>query len=117
MTALSFDEARRLAAENGQEHILRFWDRLDRQAKDALLADVASIDFKLMKRLIDEWIHNEPAPERFETIDPVPLTAIAFSLLDPNTAPAPHLPATLASSIITQAAGTRFSPAGPIHIM
>ena len=73
MTALSFDEARRLAAENGQEHILRFWDRLDRQAKDALLADVASIDFKLMKRLIDEWIHNEPAPERFETIDPVPL--------------------------------------------
>ena len=65
-------EARSLLGEHGQEHLLRFWDRLNEQDRRELLDQVETIDFGLMNRLAETWIHNEPAPETFERIEPVP---------------------------------------------
>lgn len=59
-------------AEYGQDHILRFWDELNTDQRVALLRQIESIDLELMKRLADEWILNEPAPEHFDSIQPVP---------------------------------------------
>jgi len=58
---------------NGQEHVLRFWSWLDDASKASLLEQIRSIDFPLMNSLIEKWVLNEPAPEQFSQIDPVPL--------------------------------------------
>ena len=68
----------------GQGHVLRFWDNLSSSEREGLLAQVASIDFDLMQRLAAEWIHNEPPPERFSRIEPVPTIPCA----DPSRADA-----------------------------
>ncbi len=65
------------AAEYGQEQVFRFWERLDGDARSRLLADVAAIDFPLMQRLVDTWVKDEPAPEHFDDIAPVPTYPIA----------------------------------------
>ena len=36
----------------GQEHILRFWDELDYEARKKLLAQIDRIDFQLVTRLV-----------------------------------------------------------------
>jgi len=69
----SFDDIQRLLADNGQEHLLRFWNRLDQTARKSLLDDIRAIDFHLMNRLIEQWVLHEPSPERFSEIRPVPL--------------------------------------------
>jgi len=71
--ALSYEEARERLAENGQAHVLRFWDTLAAPERQALLRQIAGIDFALARRLIDIWIRNEPAAERIERIEPIPL--------------------------------------------
>jgi UDP-N-acetylglucosamine/UDP-N-acetylgalactosamine diphosphorylase len=70
---LSESDARDRLEQNNQEHILRFWDKLDQSQRDMLLAQIDTIDFKLMNRLIERWIENEPPEERFEEIKPVPV--------------------------------------------
>ena len=70
---LSFDEARRRLSENGQEHVLRFWDSLDEPARAALLDQISTINFPLMNRLIQTWVLRDPPPETFSHITPVPL--------------------------------------------
>lgn len=67
------EQALRAKAEAyGQEHIFRFWDQLDAAERAALLEQIAGIDFELMHRLADTWIHHEPEAERFQEISPVP---------------------------------------------
>jgi len=73
MTSLSGQAPRGLLESHGQGHVLRFWDRLDDTARAGLLADIDAIDFPLMKRLIDEWVLNEPPPEKFNDIKPIPM--------------------------------------------
>jgi len=73
VTAPTISEARRLLADNGQGHVLRFWDDLGETQRAALLEQVAAIDFSLMNRLIEQWVLNEPVPEQFAAIEPVPL--------------------------------------------
>lgn len=65
------------AAEFGQDHIFRFWDTLDADARAAFLAQVAEIDFALMKRLAEEWIFSEPPAETFSDIRPLPVIPVA----------------------------------------
>jgi len=54
-------EKRRLveaAKDAGQEHVFRWWDELDQSEKNALLAQVGSIDFKLLGRLVDSLLRG-----------------------------------------------------------
>lgn len=69
--SLSESEARRLLADHGQEHLLRFWRDLDATERANLLAQIRTIDFDLMDRLIAQWILNEPRPEIFDHIEPI----------------------------------------------
>ena len=73
MTALTIEDARKLVADNGQGHVLRFWGDVGETQRAALLEQVAAVDFALMKRLIEQWVRNEPLPEQFTMIEPVPL--------------------------------------------
>jgi len=47
----TFDALRKKASEFGQEHLFCFWETLSPAERHALLADVARIDFALVKRL------------------------------------------------------------------
>lgn len=67
-------------AEQGQEHVLRFWGKLDARCRAELLAEIEEIDFHLMERLIRDWVLNDPPPETFKEIKPVPL----IPKVDPN---------------------------------
>lgn len=68
---LSYEQAYRLLADHGQEHVVRFWDVLDKEGRDHLLAQIGEIDFALTDRLIAQWVSSEPPPERFARIEPV----------------------------------------------
>ena len=47
---MNYMQAKKLLEANGQEHILRFWDRLGAAERKALLAQVSGIDFKELAR-------------------------------------------------------------------
>lgn len=66
-------ELRERAEAFGQGHVFRFWDELDEAGKAQLTADLAQVDFPLMKRLAETWIHQQPPAETFDQIKPVPV--------------------------------------------
>lgn len=70
---LNEKDARRTLEEHGQEHALRFWDRLNAKERRALLAQISAVDFRLLGRLIKTWVVHEPPPETFRRIDPIPV--------------------------------------------
>ena len=47
---MNYGEAKKTLAANGQEQILRFWSGLGTAARKALLAQIATIDFKELAR-------------------------------------------------------------------
>ena len=47
---MNYGEAKKVLAANGQDHILRFWSGLGTAARKALLAQIATIDFKELAR-------------------------------------------------------------------
>jgi len=47
---MKYDEARALLARHGQEHLLAFWKKLSAASRKELLAQIADIDFKELKR-------------------------------------------------------------------
>lgn len=69
---MTFQEASRALGEFGQDHVLRFWESIGGPEREALLGQIEVIELDLMRRLAEEWIFNEPPPERFTTIEPVP---------------------------------------------
>lgn len=73
MTVCPEERVRETARQFGQEHVFKFWNRLGPTQRAALLAQIESIDFPFMNRLIDTWVRNEPPPETFETITPIPV--------------------------------------------
>jgi UDP-N-acetylglucosamine/UDP-N-acetylgalactosamine diphosphorylase len=48
---MTFEQAKEVLEKNGQTHVLRFWDGLDAAVRDALLAQVADIDFGEVARM------------------------------------------------------------------
>lgn len=66
-------ELRQRAAEYGQEHVFQFWASLNTAARERLLGELAEVDFPLMRRLVEQWVLRQPAPETFEKILPVPI--------------------------------------------
>ncbi|NQT93126.1 MAG: UDPGP type 1 family protein, partial [Lentisphaerae bacterium] len=51
MTTLTHAQVTELLRANGQEHVLRSWDRLDEAGRQRLLARVAEIDFDAVSRM------------------------------------------------------------------
>ncbi|MBN2310472.1 MAG: UTP--glucose-1-phosphate uridylyltransferase [Candidatus Hydrogenedentes bacterium] len=76
MAQFNESDARRRLADNGQEHVFQFWNCLNDEGRTVLLGQIATIDFPLMNRLIDDWVRHEPAPETFRSIEPVPTIPI-----------------------------------------
>jgi len=62
---------------HGQNHLLRWWGELNDEERRGLAAEVASIDFQQLDRLIDDLVRGDPvaAPgaERVQPIDVVRL--------------------------------------------
>ncbi|HOZ47762.1 MAG TPA: UTP--glucose-1-phosphate uridylyltransferase [Candidatus Hydrogenedentes bacterium] len=56
-----------------QDHLLRFWPRLSEDERRGLIAQIESIDFPLMDRLIDGWVLHKSLPKPFDRIETVPL--------------------------------------------
>lgn len=61
-----FETAKRF----GQEHLFRWWDELDESERVALQAQIRSIDFARLDRLIDALLHDEPSPEKSGELEP-----------------------------------------------
>lgn len=69
---MTYDEAQKALTENGQAHVLAFWDKLTGDEQAALLAQIATLDFAAIGRMqtILETAHQaaakaapfEPAP-------------------------------------------------------
>jgi UDP-N-acetylglucosamine/UDP-N-acetylgalactosamine diphosphorylase len=72
LSPLTQAEARKRLGDHGQEHLLRFSGQLSEDERAGLLEQIETIDFALMNRLIEEWVHQAPPAERFENIAPVP---------------------------------------------
>lgn len=47
---MNYAQAKRLLADNGQQHVLRFWGDLGAKERKSLLAQIASIDFNELSR-------------------------------------------------------------------
>ncbi|MCL4691177.1 MAG: UTP--glucose-1-phosphate uridylyltransferase [Candidatus Hydrogenedentes bacterium] len=60
-----------------QEHVLRYWDDLSGDARENLAGQIAAIDLPLTERLVNAWVRNDPPPEVFNRIDPVPTIPVA----------------------------------------
>lgn len=52
--------ARSTLAENGQEHVLNFWDSLDDAGRATLLAQVEGIDWPEIQRLVKSHVEQKP---------------------------------------------------------
>jgi len=48
---MTYDEAKNILAKNHQMHVLRFWGQLDQAARQALLQQVAALDFTSIGRM------------------------------------------------------------------
>lgn len=72
---------RQRAESHGQGHVFRFWEQLTPKARTHLLESLSQVDFDLMDRLIARWVLNDPTPERFSSIAPVP----TISMEDPSS--------------------------------
>jgi UDP-N-acetylglucosamine/UDP-N-acetylgalactosamine diphosphorylase len=81
---MNLSEAKDRLAHYGQEHLLRFFDTISQTEQHELLTEIAGIDFPTLERLIHEWVLNEPAPEKFDRIEPVPV----IPPVEPNRADA-----------------------------
>ena len=70
---ISTEEQRELfetAERSGQEHVFRWWDELDSSEREDLLAQVRSINFERLNRLIRLLLHDEPSPEKWGELEP-----------------------------------------------
>lgn len=84
MTVPNESDSRELLHQNRQSHLLHFWNSLDDGQAGQLLRDIANIDFDLMNRIVDQWIHHAPEPEVFHSIEPIPVLPV----YDPDEAKA-----------------------------
>jgi UDP-N-acetylglucosamine/UDP-N-acetylgalactosamine diphosphorylase len=55
-----------LLVQNGQEHLLLFWDELNDAERDILLDDIRKIDFELFKRFLDIGEADSPKERTLE---------------------------------------------------
>ncbi len=101
-----FERTQDTLARFGQEHLLRFWDRLDDPGRGRLLDDIAAIDFEELAPLIETHVKAEPQLDLPEKIEPA--TAL------------PHAPADEAQAkeyAEARAAGERMIAEGKVALL
>ena len=64
------ESIRRVLADHGQSHVLRFFDDLDQDAQAALLEQIAEIDFDELDELIECHVRNVAPPAKYEEFSP-----------------------------------------------
>src|SRR5437867_4400889 len=69
--ATDLSSLRQKLASAGQEHVLRFVDRLDAAGRDRLASQLSSLDLGLMNRLADEYVKHNPPLHLPKDIRPV----------------------------------------------
>ena len=70
---MTYDEAKKVLARHGQEHVLAFWKSLKPAARTALLEQIASIDFAAVKRcaaLLAESRAGAPVAKKAKPVAP-----------------------------------------------
>lgn len=56
---MTYEDALKVLAQYNQEHVLRFYNKLNFEKKDNLLDQITNIDFELMNRLYNKAIKGE----------------------------------------------------------
>jgi len=69
-------QLRETAERFGQEHVFRWWDELDDDKKEALSAQLKSIDFKRLERLITSLLDEESSSEEEGALEPAPVIRV-----------------------------------------
>lgn len=69
MSAARIDRLRRVLADHGQQHVLRFVPDLDPAARDAFLTQLESLDVARVQRLVDSVLRTS-APEAVGDLQP-----------------------------------------------
>ena len=67
----NIETIRRMLADCGQEHLLRFYDQLSETQQAGLIKQIESIDFERMGEWIDQYVLRKPEVEVPEDIEPV----------------------------------------------
>lgn len=64
-----YEEAKKLVTSYGQEHLLKFYDKLTKEDQEELLDQILSIDFDLMKKLYEDAC--KPLDLKDVTVEPI----------------------------------------------
>ena len=75
-TAKRYAEYKTNLAESGQQHLLAFWDDLDRAQRKELLDDLDQIDFERCEHLISGLVIEKPELHMPDKIEPAPIFPI-----------------------------------------
>jgi len=75
-TMPSLDQLRQQLTAIGQEHVLAFWPTLNQAHKDALLAQLASIDLAQVPAWVSTYVLGKPAPSAAGAIEPAACYAL-----------------------------------------
>ena len=71
-TSISHDDLRAQLEPVGQDHLLRFWDELDDDARASLAEQIAELDLAELPRLIKTYVHAEQHADIPEGLAPAP---------------------------------------------
>ena len=63
-------------AENGQAHLLKFFDELDNDAQQTLAAELSALDLGLLQELIQSCVLKKPVLEIPSDIKPAPFLTL-----------------------------------------
>lgn len=67
---------RELCAQQGQEHVFRFWDQLDDAQREQLLTELDALDFEEVTRLIAQHIKGQGAEQPLPHLEPAPFVRL-----------------------------------------
>ncbi|MDZ7412291.1 MAG: UDPGP type 1 family protein [candidate division KSB1 bacterium] len=105
MVRVNYEELKGRFLQAGQGHVFRFWDTLDPQRQEQLLAQAASIDLDLMEELWRRYILNPRARHFSGTLDP------------PDVIPLPRTPEQLTRAQEARVRGEEALRAGQVGII
>jgi UDP-N-acetylglucosamine/UDP-N-acetylgalactosamine diphosphorylase len=83
--AFSYDDARLFLKSQGQEHLLRFWKRLNNRQKAGLLRQIETLDFTSIERMRG-LLHRHAAGTAAAAIEPAPVVVMTAAQRRTNRA-------------------------------
>ncbi len=79
---MTYEEAKQVLEANGQAHVLQFWDRLDAAGREALLAQIAALDFKAvaeLRQILSDSLSGHADEAEKAPMEPAPVTVLEGS--------------------------------------